>query len=96
MTDIERDPNICPECGKPSELPLAEVYCVECATEGWQDDAIAHLRHRWRETMSSPSPSSTSTAPASCCSSDSTRVGDEPRRTLHQHARLRILLAPMH
>jgi hypothetical protein len=36
----------CPKCGKPSASPPAEVYCVECATEGWQEDAIAHLRHQ--------------------------------------------------
>lgn len=47
MSDIERDEGErCPKCGKPSVSPPAEVYCVECATEGWQEDAIAHLRHQ--------------------------------------------------
>jgi hypothetical protein len=47
MSEIERDESErCPKCGKPSASPPAEVYCVECATEGWQEDAIAHLRHQ--------------------------------------------------
>lgn len=38
------DEDRCPACGEPSADPPAEVYCVECATEGWQADAAA-----WRE-----------------------------------------------
>lgn len=30
--------NHCPKCGKPSASPPAEVYCVECATEGLRRD----------------------------------------------------------
>jgi uncharacterized OB-fold protein len=34
----------CPKCGADSASPPAEVYCIECATEGWEQDAAA-----WRE-----------------------------------------------
>ena len=33
---------VCPKCGKPSASPPAEVFCVDCATEGWEKDATAH------------------------------------------------------
>jgi hypothetical protein len=36
----------CPKCGKPSASPPAEVYCVECATEGYEQDAQAWREHR--------------------------------------------------
>jgi hypothetical protein len=36
----------CPKCGKASASPPAEVFCVDCATEGWEADAAAHLAAR--------------------------------------------------
>jgi hypothetical protein len=45
MDVIARDQR-CPKCGKPSVSPPDEVYCLDCATEGWEQDTIAHLRHQ--------------------------------------------------
>lgn len=42
----DQEGSVCPKCGEPSVSPPAEVYCVECATEGWQDDAAAWRRAR--------------------------------------------------
>jgi hypothetical protein len=60
VTDLEPheptavDPQVCPKCGKPSASPPAEVYCVDCATEGWEKDAAAHRAAATRPTAVDP------------------------------------------
>jgi hypothetical protein len=46
VRDARSDEEGCPKCGKPSVSPPAEVYCVDCATEGWERDAVAHRTAR--------------------------------------------------
>lgn len=48
--DEDRVRETCPNCGQPSASPPAEVYCVECATKGWEQDALDHqlVREQWR------------------------------------------------
>jgi hypothetical protein len=46
VRDVRGDEWACPKCGKPSASPPAEVYCVDCATEGWEQDAAAHRAAR--------------------------------------------------
>lgn len=48
------DLETCPKCGDLSASPPAEVYCVECATEGWEQDAERFRAHRAATEEPSP------------------------------------------
>jgi len=51
---VPHEQQTCPKCGKPSASPPAEVYCVDCATEGWEKDAAAHIAVREQQTVVDP------------------------------------------